>query len=251
MIEESDSSMKKQSITFSPMKIGTRHVNDERKVSQVNSSLNTEPGYSKKPQNEDLINSISASINTRLTEFRSEMITLINQNGDEPMYLGDRDSALSLNYYEDLQTNNLPKIENGKTGDTQSDDLYALFKNSAENNNNRAVVGHKRPITNNDGGANTPAKVPCCENPVKISSDVEVDFKILNQVDQKHQILQNLGDAISESFASVIKRVWHHWSYEPEKFDNIKKLHEKLLILQNCGKICIMRFSATTTYQVG
>ena len=120
--------------------------------------------------------------------------------------------------------------------------MYALFKNSAENNNNRAVVGHKRPITNNDGGANTPAKVPCCENPVKISSDVEVDFKILNQVDQKHQILQNLGDAISESFASVIKGVWHHWSYEPEKFDNIKKLHEKLLILQNCGKICIMRF---------
>ena len=150
------------------------------------------------------------------------------------MYLGDRDSALSLNYYEDLQTNNLPKTENGKTGDTQSDDLYALFKNSAENNNNnRAVVGHKRPITNNDGGANTPAKVPCCENLVKISSDVEVDFEILNQVDQEHQILQNLGDAISESFASVIKRVWHHWSYEPEKFDNIKKLHEKLLILQN------------------
>ena len=79
MIEESDSSMKKQSITFSPMKIGTRHVNDERKVSQVNSSLNTEPGYSKKPQNEDLINSISALINTRLTAFRSEMIMLINK----------------------------------------------------------------------------------------------------------------------------------------------------------------------------
>ena len=103
MIEESDSSRKKQSITFSPMKLGTSHVDDERnKVSPVNSSLNTEPGYSKKPQNEDLINSISALINTRLTEFRSEMITLINQNGDEPMYLGDRDSALSLNYYEDL-----------------------------------------------------------------------------------------------------------------------------------------------------
>ena len=102
MIEESDSSMKKQSITFSPMKIRTSHVNDKRKVSPVNSSLNTEPGYSKKPQNKDLINSISALINTRLTEFRSEMITLINQNGDEPMYLGDRDSALSLNYYEDL-----------------------------------------------------------------------------------------------------------------------------------------------------
>ena len=29
-----------------------------------------------------------------------------------------------------------------------------------------------------------------------------------------------------------------HWSYEPEKFGNIKKLHEKLLIPQNCGEIC-------------
>ena len=29
-----------------------------------------------------------------------------------------------------------------------------------------------------------------------------------------------------------------HWSYKPEKFGNIKKLHEKLLIPQNCGEIC-------------
>ena len=35
--------------------------------------------------------------------------------------------------------------------------------------------------------------------------------------------------------ASVIKK---HWSYEPEKFGNIKKLHEKLLIPQNCREIC-------------
>ena len=134
------------------------------------------------------------------------------------MSLGDRDS-----YYEDFETSNLPKAEKDKTGDTHSDDLSALFKNSAENNNNGAAVGQKRPITNNDGGTNTPAKVSCCQNPAKTVSDVEVDLEILNQVDQEHQISQNLGDAISERLASVIKK---HWSYEPEKFGNIKKLHE-------------------------
>ena len=231
MMEELDSSRKEPSITFPPMKAGTTHVNEEReKVSPVNSSSNAEPGYSKKPQNEDLINSISALINTRLTEFRSEMITLINKNGDQPMSIGDRDS-----YYEDFEANNLPQGEKGKTGDTQSDDLSALFKDSAENNNNGAVVGQKRPITNNDGGNNTPAKVPCCQSPAKTMSDVEVDLEILNQVDQEHQIPPNLGDAISERLASVIKK---QWSYEPEKFGSIKRLHEKLLIPQNCGEIC-------------
>ena len=68
MMEESDSSRKEPSITFPPMKTGTNHVNEEsEKVSPVNLSSNTEPGYSNKPQNEDLINSISALINTRLT----------------------------------------------------------------------------------------------------------------------------------------------------------------------------------------
>ena len=37
------------------------------------------------------------------------------------------------------------------------------------------------------------------------------------------------------TLASVIKK---HWSYEPKKFGNIKKLHEKLLIPQNCEDIC-------------
>ena len=145
-MEELDSSRKEPSITFPPMKTGTTHVNEEReKVSPINSSSNAEPGYSKKPQNEDLINSVSALINTRLTEFRSEMITLINKNGDQPMSLGDR-----VSYYEDFEANNLPKGEKGKTGDTQSDDVSALFKDIAENNNNGAVVSQKRPITKND-----------------------------------------------------------------------------------------------------
>ena len=78
-------------------------------------------------------------------------------------------------------------------------------------------------------------KVPCCQNPAKTVSDVEVDLEILNQVDQEHQIPQNLGDAISVRLASVIKK---HWPYEPEQFGNIEKLHEKLLIPQNCGEIC-------------
>ena len=84
---------------------------------------------------------------------------MINKNGDQPMSLGDRDF-----YYEDFETNNLPKGEKGKTGDTHSDDLAELFKNSTENNNG-AVVGQKRLITNNDGGNNNPAKVPYCQNP--------------------------------------------------------------------------------------
>ena len=173
MMEESDSSRKESSITPPPpMKTGTTHVNEEReKVSPVISSSNAEPGYSKKSQNEDLINSISALINTRLTEFRSEMITFINKNGDQPMSL--------------------------------------VFINSTENNNNGAVVGQKRPITNNDGGTNTQAKVPCCQNPAKTTSEDEVDLEILNQVYQEHQIPQNLGDAISERLSSVIKNTGH------------------------------------------
>ena len=149
MMEESESSRKESSITFPPMKTGTNRVNEEReKVSTVNSSSNAALGYSKKTtQNEDLINSISALINIRLTEFTSEMITLMYKNGDQPMPLGDRNS-----YYDDFETNNLSKAEKDKTGDTHSNDMSVLFKNSAENNNNGAVVDQERPITNNDGG---------------------------------------------------------------------------------------------------
>ena len=77
------------------------------------------------------------------------------------MSSGDRDS-----YYKAFGT----KRQNRRS---HSDDLSVLFKNSAENNNG-AVVGHKRPITNNDGGSNTPAKVACCQNLAKTVSDVEV-----------------------------------------------------------------------------
>ena len=63
------------------------------------------------------------------------------------MSLGDRDS-----YYKDFGT----KRQNRRS---HSDDLSVLFKNSAENNNNGAVVGHKRPIANNDGGSNTRQKL--------------------------------------------------------------------------------------------
>ena len=66
------------------------------------------------------------------------------------MLLRDRDS-----YHEDFKTNNLPKGEKDKTEDTHSHNLSALFKNSTENNNNEAVVGHKRPITSSDSGNNT------------------------------------------------------------------------------------------------
>ena len=176
------------------------------KVSPVKSSSNAEAGYLKKPQNEDLINSISALTNTRLTESRSEMITMINKNGDQPMSLGDRDS-----YFEDFETNNVPKGEKGKTGDNHSNDLSVLFKNITENINNAPVPvdGQKRTITNSDDGNNTPAKVQCCQHPAKTASDVEVVLEILNQVDQEHQILQNFGDAISKKLVTVKKNTGH------------------------------------------
>ena len=114
MMEESESIRKESRITFPPMKAGTTRVNEEREeLSLVNSSLNPDPGYSKNPQNESLINSISTLINTRLTEFRSEMITMINKNGDN----------LCL---QDFETNILTKGEKCKTGDTHSNDLSGL-----------------------------------------------------------------------------------------------------------------------------
>ena len=46
-------------------------------------------------------------------------------------------------------------------------------------------------MTNNDGENNTPAKVPCCQDPAKNMSDVQVDLEILNQAHQEPQISQN------------------------------------------------------------
>ena len=58
---------------------------------------------------------MSVLINARLTDFRSKMITMINKNRDQPVPSRDRYS-----YYEDFETNNLPKGEKGKTGNTNS-----------------------------------------------------------------------------------------------------------------------------------
>ena len=75
------------------MKTETAQVNQEmEKAAPVNSYSNAEQGYSKKSQNEDLINSISALGNTELTVFSSEMITMIKKNGDQSVPLRDRDS---------------------------------------------------------------------------------------------------------------------------------------------------------------
>ena len=70
--------------------------------------------------------------------------------------------------------------------------------------------------------------------------DVEVDLETLNEVDQEHQIPKNLGNTLSERLALLIKK---HWLYEAEQFGNIRKLYEKLLISQNCGKICIPKLN--------
>ena len=129
------------------------------------------------------------------------------------MSLGDRES-----YYLHFETNNLLKGEKSKRRDTHSDDLSELLIKSTENNNG-LVVGQKRPITNNNGGNNTQAKVPCCQNLGKTMIDVEVDLIILNQVDQEHQILQILDDAMSERLASVIKK---HWSMNQKNLAILK-----------------------------
>ena len=52
-------------------------------------------------------------------------------------------------------------------------------------------------------------------------SDIEVDLEMLNQVDQEHQIPQNLDDAMSERLESVIKK------HEPEKFGDQPVIKQK------------------------
>ena len=93
MMEQSESSRKELRITSPPMKKRTTNASEEReKVSPVNSSSNVAPGYSENFQNKK----ISALINTRLTEFRSEMITVVNKNGDQPVSLWDRDFIMKI-----------------------------------------------------------------------------------------------------------------------------------------------------------
>ena len=72
------------------MKLGTNYVNVEREK------------VLKKTHNENLM--------TRLTGSSFEMVIMINKNGDQLMYLRDKDS-----YYEDFETTNLPKEKEGKT----------------------------------------------------------------------------------------------------------------------------------------
>ena len=60
MMEKSESSRKEENVIFPPMKPGATYINKEReKVSSVNSSSNSETGYSKNSQNEDMTNPIS------------------------------------------------------------------------------------------------------------------------------------------------------------------------------------------------
>ena len=82
-------------------------------------------------------------------------------------------------YYEDFETNNLPKgKKEKKTGDTHSNYLFALLKNNTENNNNGPVVGQKRPITKNGGGNNTLAKTSVLSESGQGHADLEVDLEI-------------------------------------------------------------------------
>ena len=100
----------------------------------------------------------------------------------------------------------LQKIEKYKAGNSDSDDLPVLLKTSAENGNNGPVIGQKRPISNNDELNNVPENVLCCKYLAKTVPVVGVDVIILDQTDQEHQILKNLGDAILEKLASVVEK---------------------------------------------
>ena len=121
---------------------------------------------------------------------------MINKNGNQPCL-----QEIGTLIIKILRQITYPKEKKEKYEKYHSDNLFALFKNRTENNNNGPVVGEKTPVTNNDGGNKPPAKVLCCQNPVKT-----VDLEILNQVDQEHQIPQNLGYAKSERLASIIKK---------------------------------------------
>ena len=78
---ETEPSGKESSIAFPTIKVGTNHANEGRgKSSFMNLSSNLERGRSKKSKTGHLINSISALIIERLTEFRSDMFTIVNKN---------------------------------------------------------------------------------------------------------------------------------------------------------------------------
>ena len=81
-------------------------------------------------------------------------------------------------YYEDFETNNLPKGKKEKSGDTHSNYFSAFLKNNTENNNNDPVVGQKRPITKNGGGNNTLAKTSVLSEFSQGHADIEVDLEI-------------------------------------------------------------------------
>ena len=110
-----------------------------------------------------LVNSISTLINIRLTEFRSEMISMKNKNGGQSVFF--RRSGLWSNGEKSL------------TGDSHPQWIVSIIKNSTENNNNNGpVFSQKRPITKNDGGSNSQEKDPSCQNPAKTVTEAEVDL---------------------------------------------------------------------------
>ena len=86
------------------------------------------------------------------------MITMINKNGNQPVSFGDWEF-----YYEGFDATNPQKTGKSKARDSRSNDLFALLKNSTENNNNGLVVGENEPNSNNDDRNSIPAKAPCCQ----------------------------------------------------------------------------------------
>ena len=69
------------------------------------------------------MNSISALITERLTEFISKMVTIININRDKSVSLGDREY-----YSEGFDTTNLQKTGKHKAVDPHAKDSPAMMK---------------------------------------------------------------------------------------------------------------------------
>ena len=168
-------------------------------------------------------------------KFKTDVINKTETHTERPVSVGDRKS-----YYEGFD--NIGKTKDiSKTRDVKpnkSDDIYGLL-----HHRERTANPHlKRPTNDHNGGVvsvtipcndqlekdlgNSPAKGPSNANKHESKScedNLDVDMVISDQGYQEHQVLQSLGESISEKLGGVVKK---SWQYKPEQFSVIKSLNE-------------------------
>ena len=169
-------------------------------------------------------------------KFKTDVINKTETHTERPVSLGDRKS-----YYEGFD--NIGKTKDiSKTRDVKpnkSDDIYGLLHHRERTSN----ANLKRPANDHNGGVvsftipcngqlekdlgNSPAKGPSNANKHKSKSwedNIDVDMIIPDQDYQEHQVLQILGESVSEKLGRVVRK---SWQYEPEQLSVIKSLNGK------------------------